>query len=106
MPLQKNQRLTVYSASAPVFAAVVSRLNTARLAQGKPRLGFLNPWLYSDGLTGFTDIVQGRSKGCGGYSNGFLTPEVPNAGWNATEGWDPVTGLGTPSFQALLKLVL
>ena len=34
------------SASTPVFAGVVARLNAARLMHGKPVLGFLNPWLY------------------------------------------------------------
>ncbi|OJJ48643.1 hypothetical protein ASPZODRAFT_150833 [Penicilliopsis zonata CBS 506.65] len=46
------------SAAAPVFAAVISQLNSARLTRGKPRLGFLNPWLYSLNQTGFTDIRQ------------------------------------------------
>ncbi|KAL5365735.1 peptidase S8/S53 domain-containing protein [Aspergillus floccosus] len=52
------------SASAPVFAGIVSRLNAARLKQNKPRLGFLNPWLYSLMGKGFTDIVDGGSSGC------------------------------------------
>jgi tripeptidyl-peptidase-1 len=33
------------------------------------------------------------------------TPFVPYASWNATKGWDPVTGHGTPDFKKLLKLV-
>lgn len=28
----------------------------------------------------------------------------PGASWNATTGWDPVTGHGTPDFGKLLKL--
>ncbi|EAW21651.1 S53 family peptidase [Aspergillus fischeri NRRL 181] len=90
------------SASAPVFAAIVSRLNAARLEDGLPKLGFLNPWLYSLNQTGFTDIVDGGSSGCYiGTSNEQL---VPNASWNATPGWDPVTGLGTPFYNTLVKL--
>ncbi|KAL3463032.1 peptidase S8/S53 domain-containing protein [Aspergillus heterothallicus] len=84
------------SASAPVFAAIVSRLNAARLKDGKPRLGFLNPWLYSLNQTGFTDIVDGGSKGCYGH--------VFYASWNATPGWDPATGLGTPFYNTLVKV--
>ncbi|KAL4810127.1 peptidase S8/S53 domain-containing protein [Aspergillus unguis] len=87
------------SASAPVFAAIVSRLNAARLEVDKPRLGFLNPWLYSLNQTGFTDIVDGGSIGCSGAS----AVKVPHAGWNATRGWDPATGLGTPFFNTLVK---
>ncbi|PYI19689.1 subtilisin-like protein [Aspergillus violaceofuscus CBS 115571] len=52
------------SAAAPVFAAIISRLNAARLEQGKSTLGFLNPWLYSLKQRGFTDIVDGGSFGC------------------------------------------
>ncbi|KAI2997854.1 hypothetical protein CBS147346_8476 [Aspergillus niger] len=89
------------SAAAPVFAAVISRLNAARLEQGKPTLGFLNPWLYSLDQQGFTDIVDGGSVGCDGSNGGAL---VPYASWNATKGWDPVTGLGTPLYQTLEQL--
>lgn len=31
-------------------------------------------------------------------------PYVPYASWNATTGWDPVTGLGTPDYGKLLAL--
>jgi hypothetical protein len=34
------------SASAPVFAAMISLVNDARLNQGKPSVGFVNPALY------------------------------------------------------------
>ncbi|OAX83371.1 hypothetical protein ACJ72_02262 [Emergomyces africanus] len=95
------------SASAPVFAAVIANLNSIRLAKGKPVLGFLNPFLYGLRGAGLNDIVDGRSEGCTGMarSSGLLTPYVPGAGWNATVGWDPVTGLGTPDFAALAKIV-
>ncbi|TDL29664.1 tripeptidyl peptidase A [Rickenella mellea] len=82
------------SAASPAFAGFVSLLNDARLSRGLPPLGFLNPFLYSRGLTGLTDITVGSNPGCG-------TP-----GFNATKGWDPVTGLGTPNFGKLKELVL
>jgi tripeptidyl-peptidase-1 len=69
-------------------------------------MGFLNPWLYNSGQSGLTDIVHGGSTGCKGSSGGVSTALVPNASWNATEGWDPVTGLGTPLFRTLVKLAL
>lgn len=100
------------SASAPLFAALISLLNNARLAAGKPALGFLNPWLYSKEVSGkkggFTDIVEGWSTGCTGKDvySGLPTPFVPYASWNATPGWDPVTGLGTPLFDRLLELAV
>lgn len=97
------------SASAPMFAALISLLNNARLAEGRPPLGFLNPWLYSKEVSrkgALTDIVHGGSTGCTGKDmySGLPTPFVPYASWNATPGWDPVTGLGTPVFDKLLEL--
>ncbi|KAF1935916.1 tripeptidyl-peptidase-like protein [Clathrospora elynae] len=94
------------SASAPTFASVVALLNNARIAAGKPSLGFLNPWIYEKGYTGMNDIVDGGSDGCTGRDiySGLPAPFVPYASWNATEGWDPVTGHGTPDFQQLLSL--
>lgn len=96
----------VYSASSPTFAAVISLINNARLSKGKKPLGFLNPWLYSVGKEGLNDIVHGGSTGCTGESaySGLKTSFVPYAGWNATIGWDPATGLGTPNLQKLLEL--
>ena len=96
--------LTGISAAAPTFAAVISNLNYIRLRQGKTPLGFLNPWLYKAGHKGFTDIVDGGSSGCGGL-NGDSRRPVPDASWNATKGWDPVTGFGTPNFTKLVKLM-
>ncbi|KZZ98042.1 Peptidase S8/S53, subtilisin/kexin/sedolisin [Ascosphaera apis ARSEF 7405] len=92
------------SASAPAFAAIVSNLNAIRLKAGKPPLGFLNPFLYSVADKGFNDITHGGSSGCTGEYAGSV--RVPYASWNATPGWDPVTGLGTPNFGELAKLVL
>jgi len=53
-----------------------------------------------------TDITVGGSKGCTGRDifTGGPAPKVPFASWNATTGWDPVTGLGTPNFGKLLAL--
>ncbi|KAJ9492717.1 hypothetical protein VN97_g494 [Penicillium thymicola] len=100
---RKNNELTAYSASTPVIAGIVSRLNSALIAQGKPRMGFLNPWLYSQGQTGLTDIVLGSSTGC---QRNLGDARVRNASWDATKGWDPVTGLGTPLFRTLVKLTM
>lgn len=68
-------------------------------------MGFLNPWLYSINQTGFADIVDGGSTGCTGKSeSGGRASFVPYASWNATAGWDPATGLGTPFFNTLVKV--
>ncbi|KAH8977866.1 tripeptidyl peptidase A [Lactarius hatsudake] len=82
------------SASSPSIAAFISLLNDARIAAGKPSLGFLNPLIYALNGVGFNDITAGNAPGCG-------TP-----GFNATAGWDPVTGFGTPDFGKLKDIVL
>lgn len=99
-------RVSGTSASAPTIASIIGLLNAARLQAGKKTFGFLNPWLYTKGFSALTDIVNGGSTGCTGRDiySGLPTPYVPFASWNATEGWDPVTGLGTPDFAKLLKL--
>lgn len=89
-----------YSASVPTFAAVIALLNDARLQRGLPPLGFLNPLLYGQDGSGLNDIVHGGSTGC--QDQGIMPPP----GWQATRGWDPVTGLGTPDFGRLKRLVL
>ncbi|KAE8378043.1 peptidase S8/S53 domain-containing protein [Aspergillus bertholletiae] len=111
--VRKGQRGTSggTSAAAPVFAALVGMLNDARLRAGKPVLGFLNPLLYSGALNDFTDITAGSSIGCNGVNpqTGKTIPGggvIPYAHWNATVGWDPVTGLGVPDFMKLKDLVL
>lgn len=93
------------SASAPTFAGVIALLNDARLASGQKPLGFLNPWLYNNTQM-LTDITKGGSKGCTGSSRSWEPGKyVPYAGWNATEGWDPVTGLGTPLYDKMLQAI-
>ncbi|KAJ5741054.1 hypothetical protein N7493_000926 [Penicillium malachiteum] len=99
------------SAATPIFAGIIALLNDARLRAGKPVLGFLNPFIYSSGYKALRDITAGGSYGCGGINseteqpvNGSLV--IPYVHWNATRGWDPVTGLGNPDFQKLKALVM
>ena len=65
-------------------SSIISLVNDARIAAGKPTLGFLNPWIYSKAQAGFTDVTTGNSTSCG------------TAGFPVGKGWDPVTGFGTP----------
>ncbi|KAF2020370.1 subtilisin-like protein [Aaosphaeria arxii CBS 175.79] len=80
------------SASTPLVAGIFSLVNDALISQGKKPLGWLNPWLYSKGYKGLTDITKGFSYGCN------------VEGFPVTKGWDPVTGFGTPDFPKLVKL--
>jgi tripeptidyl-peptidase-1 len=81
------------SASCPTVAAIISLLNDYSISQGKSKLGFLNPLIYSSLASGFNDITSGNNPGC------------DTDGFTAGEGWDPVTGLGTPDFAKLQKLI-
>lgn len=81
------------SAAAPVFAAILTRINEERLAKGKSTIGFVNPVLYQHPEV-FNDIVTGSNSGCGGTA------------FKAVPGWDPVTGLGTPNYPKLLDLFM
>jgi tripeptidyl-peptidase I len=108
----KHARSGGTSAASPVVAGLVGMLNDARFKAGLPSLGWLNPLLYlGGGGKTFNDITGGYSIGCNGNNTQSGGPEpagsgiVPGARWNATTGWDPVTGFGTPNFQELLKLV-
>jgi len=82
------------SASCPVFAGIVAKLNEIRLQKGSPALGFLNPFLYQN-PSAFNDVTSGRNSGEGFVFSGFP----------AAVGWDAATGLGTPDFEKLSALV-
>ncbi|KAF8257511.1 peptidase S8/S53 domain-containing protein [Lactarius quietus] len=61
-----NQLKDLYgtSCSTPVAAAVISLLNDYRISQGRPALGFLNPWLYGKGSDGKVRFSPVQSQLC------------------------------------------
>ncbi|KAL7914962.1 peptidase S8/S53 domain-containing protein [Trichoderma velutinum] len=81
------------SASAPVFAGLITRINSFRLNAGKKPVGFINPVLYRHPEV-FTDVITGSNSGCN------------TDGFSAVEGWDPITGLGTPDYSKLKEVFL
>lgn len=81
------------SASSPIFASLITRIIEERIKVGKGPLGFINPVLYQHPEV-LNDINNGSNPGCG--TNGF----------DAVDGWDPVTGLGTPNYPKMLDLFL
>jgi len=93
------------SCSSPVTAAIVSLVNAARLAKTGvvSGSGFINPTLYGAGATSFNDVTSGINN-CGEY-NGTAYP-CCTAGYTATPGWDPTTGLGSVSYPTFLSLLL
>jgi tripeptidyl-peptidase-1 len=80
------------SAACPVAAGIFARLNGIRLASNGKPLGFLNPFLYQNPKA-FNDVKEGKITG--GTAGGFT----------AIKGYDFATGLGTPDYEKLAKLV-
>ncbi|KAJ7622361.1 subtilisin-like protein [Roridomyces roridus] len=100
------------SCASPIFASFIALVNDRLIAAGRPALGFLNPLLYSIGRAGLDDVVVGQSSGCSksGTTGCVILGSPPDAltyktnhRWNATTGWDPITGLGTPNFKGMLN---
>ncbi|OAA53349.1 Peptidase S8/S53, subtilisin/kexin/sedolisin [Cordyceps fumosorosea ARSEF 2679] len=89
------------SMSSPIVAAIFNRINDVRMNAGKGPIGFANPALYDaaanvDGF--FNDITEGDQSLGGIFSDrGFSA--CGNKGFSAVEGWDPVSGLGTPNYD-------
>ncbi len=77
------------SAAAPLYAALVARINEG-LAPSERTVGFMNPFLYEQGLSGkalfFRDITTGH-----------------NNGYQATVGWDAASGWGSVDGEKLLQ---
>ena len=78
----QNETVGGTSAVAPLWAALVARLNQ-KLGRS---LGAANAALYGVASTAFHDITQGN-----------------NGSYKAAKGWDACTGLGSPNGQALLS---
>ncbi|KAK0512051.1 hypothetical protein JMJ35_005179 [Cladonia borealis] len=82
------------SASNPVFASIITLINSERMHAGKGPVGFINPVLYSSPYI-LNDVVTGANQGCG----------VDQA-FRATRGWDAVTGLGSPDYELMRQLFI
>ena len=79
------------SAAAPLWAGFIALANQQAAANKGPRVGFLNPAIYSLGAgsnykSDLHDIVAGN-----------------NGGFNALPGYDLATGWGTPAGQPLIN---
>ena len=84
------------SAAAPLWAALVARMNQQLQASGK-RVGYLTPLLYGTGALGrqgFNDIHTGDN----------VTAHV--GGFKSAPGFDAVTGWGTPKGKELLAALV
>ena len=86
------------SAATPLWAALIA---LADQYAGR-HLGFVNPAIYRIGRSAsyhqaFHDIITGNST--------ITFPRGTIPGYQASPGWDPVTGWGSPDTQALIPLL-
>ncbi|HEY1917035.1 MAG TPA: S53 family peptidase [Streptosporangiaceae bacterium] len=88
------------SAATPLWAGIIA---LADQFAGRP-LGFVNPAIYQIARTpaysvAFHDITRGNN------TTKIRKPPQTILGYQATPGWDPVTGWGTPNAQFLVPLL-
>ena len=78
------------SFASPTFAGLVAIINSYRIANGKPVVGYLNPVLYLDAnvRSTFRDVTSGGTST-----------------YNAGTGWDYPSGWGVPNTTALAKAI-
>jgi tripeptidyl-peptidase-1 len=92
------------SASCPIWAGILTVLNSDRLAAHKAPLGFANPLLYQmwqDDPSTFNDITVGHNGGNHYVGSGACD----KFNFYATNGWDAVSGLGTPNVGRIREYV-
>lgn len=85
------------SCSSPLWAAFTALVNQQAAGFGRPSVGFLNPVLYSLGLsagysTNFHDVITGNN-----------TNSFSSAQFYAVPGFDLCTGWGSPFGQNLMN---
>eukprot|EP01035_Chromulina_nebulosa_P018025 gene18025-23666_t len=88
------------SAATPVFAGLVSLVNSYRLAMKLPPLGYLTPSIYSNNGGYARDVTSGNNK-CTSLSSRCCA-----YGFYSAPGWDPLTGFGSVNFTKFLSYYL
>jgi len=93
------------SQASPLAAAGFALISARLRAEGKPPLGFLNPWLYRVGRThasSFYDVTIGNTLYPVTTSSAITLPPC----CQATPGFDAASGLGAPLFGRLNQVTL
>jgi tripeptidyl-peptidase-1 len=89
------------SASAPLFASLVTLLNQDRLNAGKNPLGFLNQIIYDMFYASHSQYFKNDFRPS---SNGGECGDA--FGFHQKSGyWSPITGVGSPKFAAIRKYI-
>lgn len=86
-----------------MFAAIVSLVNSVRLRKGLGPIGWLNPLLYKYASEFTNDIAVGNNY-CAAVSNA-TSIICCKEGFEATVGWDPVTGLGSVNVGKMINFL-
>ncbi len=90
------------SASTPLWAALIARVNVARAAEGKANIGYLTPLLYqANPNTGGQPL---GSAACNDVTLGDNNSS-PAGGYTAGPGYDAVTGWGSPIGTKLVQML-
>jgi hypothetical protein len=102
------------SASAPVFAGMLTLINGVMLKHGLPVVGFINPTLYTQEFaTQYTDIddllFPHVNSCCGTSTSGTVcckesSGQQRDIGFPVAVGWDAATGLGSIGWTRLYRL--
>jgi len=95
------------SASSPMFAGLLLQVRGALLSSPEcagidVKFGHINPMIYwaaENRPDAFTDIVVGSNV----FDGKFFNTAYCGSGYIATEGWDPVTGVGMMNFPSFVE---
>lgn len=82
------------SASAPVLASAVLRMNAERMAAGRRPIGYLSPLLYGPLAGAIQDVTAGNTDI---FQNGYCCTAGP--------GYDMASGLGAPNIGSWPALI-
>jgi subtilase family serine protease len=87
------------SASAPLWAGIIALADQ----YAQRHLGFVNPAIYQ--IARSSQYHQAFHDVTAGNSNTAEFPPTTITGYRAGQGWDPVTGWGSPDAQILVPLL-
>jgi subtilase family serine protease len=107
-----NSTIPVFGTSiaAPVLSSMISLANDKRRIAGYAPVALANWMIYSAwsaDSTAFDDVTLGSN--CAGEQSAFpanFPTYSVDACFNATIGWDPVSGVGSPRYPAFKSIVL
>lgn len=92
------------SCSSPIMAGLLSIINNYMWIHHKIKIGFVNPLLYYIHQH-CPDCFQDVKEGYNWCTEEMCCDDPTNYGFNATIGYDPVSGLGTLNVNNILQFI-